>query len=146
MTLRLTEAEAAKLLSRRCDREAAYAGRRDAKAKRSKMGNHKVVVAGEATFDSKAEHRRWRELARLVKAGLISDLQRQVPFELVPAQRAPGGRKLRALHYIADFTYRDKANDLVVEDVKGMETQAWRDKRKLMLSVHGIWVKEIKAS
>lgn len=144
--LRLTEAEAAKLIARRSDREVAYADRRAAKSKRSKMGNHKVVVDGEKTFDSKAEYRRWRELLRLLKAGLITDMKRQVPFELVPAQKSPDGRKLRPQTYVADFTYINDKGALIVEDVKGFETQSWRDKRKQMFHKYGIWVREITAT
>lgn len=146
MTLHLTEREAAALLLRQTGRDDAYADRRAKKAGRNKYGNRKVEVKGEATFDSRAEYRRWLELLAQARAGVISGLERQVPFELVAAQRTPSGRKLRPLHYIADFTYRDQAGSLVVEDVKGMETQSWRDKRKLMLAVHGIWVREIKSS
>ena len=52
----------------------------------SKYKSKKVMVGGEV-FDSKKEYNRWRELCLLEKAGKISDLQRQVPFELIPAQR-----------------------------------------------------------
>ena len=96
------------------------------------------------TFDSRAEYRRWCELGVLLRAKEITDLQRQVPFELVPAQVSPDGTKLRPITYIADFTYRDKAGALVVEDPKGASTAEWIIKKKLMLHVHGIWVREIR--
>ena len=146
--MRLTEAEY-KALERpmtpvRLDRAAAYAVRTEKKSK-SKYGNHKVTTPEGLTFDSRAEYRRWCELNVLVKAREITDLKRQVPFDLVPAQVSPDGTKLRPLAYVADFTYRDKAGRLVVEDPKGASTAEWIIKKKLMLHVHGIWVREIRS-
>lgn len=146
--MRLTEAEY-KALERpmtpaRLDRSAAYAARTEKKSK-SKYGNHKVTTPEGLTFDSKAEYRRWCELNVLVKAREITDLKRQVPFDLVPAQVSPDGTKLRPVAYVADFTYRDKAGRLVVEDPKGASTAEWVIKKKLMLHVHGIWVREIRS-
>lgn len=109
-----------------------------------KYGNQKVTDKG-ITFDSKAEHKRWCYLVMLQKAKEIRDLQRQVPFELIPALARPRGGKERPTHYIADFTYTDKAGNQVVEDVKGAVTPEFRLKRKLMLWVHGIEVQEIRS-
>lgn len=50
---------------------------------RSKYGNEKVTVDGQ-TFDSEAEYRRYCELCLMAQAGEISDLQRQVRYELTP--------------------------------------------------------------
>lgn len=53
-------------------------------------------------------------------------------------------RKLleKSLSYYADFVYyRD--GELVVEDAKGMKTKEYIIKRKLMLSIHGIRIKEV---
>ena len=52
----------------------------------NKYNNRKVKVGGEV-FDSRKEYDRWRELCLLQKAGKITDLERQVKFELIPAQR-----------------------------------------------------------
>lgn len=109
-----------------------------------KYGNQKVVDHG-ITFDSKAEHRRWCYLVMLEKAGEIKDLQRQVSFLLIPELVKPRGGKERPTHYIADFTYRDKAGALICEDVKGAVTPEFRLKRKLMLWAHGIEVQEIRS-
>lgn len=128
----------------RLDRATAYAARTAKKAK-SKYGNQKVTTPDGLTFDSKAEHRRWCELKILLRAKEITDLQRQVPFDLVPAQVSPEGTKLRPVAYVADFTYRDKLGRLVVEDPKGASTAEWVIKKKLMLHVHGIWVREIRS-
>lgn len=130
-------------ISRRMTRDQAYAARTEKKSK-SKYGNQKVDTADGLTFDSKAEYRRWCELSWMLKAKEITDLQRQVPFVLVPPQVSPDGTKLRGITYVADFTYRDKTGALVVEDPKGDSTTVWVLKKKLMLHVHGIWVREIR--
>jgi hypothetical protein len=109
-----------------------------------KYGNQKVVDQG-IKFDSKAEHKRWQYLAMLEKAGEIRNLRMQVPFELIPAMPKPSGGKERPTHYLADFAYTDKSGAQVVEDVKGAVTPEFRLKRKLMLHVHGIEVKEIRS-
>lgn len=88
------------------------------------------------------------------RAGEISDLRRQVPYNLIPPQREPdtvgarGGVKPgrlieRGVDYIADFVYRDKAGNIVVEDAKGVRTKEYIIKRKLMLWVNGIRIKEV---
>lgn len=103
----------------------------------AKYGNTKVEVDG-MPFDSKREAARWQELRLLERAGEISDLRRQVRYELVP--KLPGERPV---DYIADFVYRDKNGNEVVEDVKGVRTPAYVIKRKLMLWRHGIRIREV---
>jgi len=114
------------------------------KPRTQKYGNQKVATAG-LVFDSKAEHRRWEYLVMLERAGEISELQLQVPFELIPAQVRPRGGRERPTVYIADFVYLDKAGVRVVEDVKGAVTPEFRLKRKLMLWRHGIEVQEVRS-
>lgn len=108
-----------------------------------KYGNTKVTDGGR-TFDSKAEHKRWQYLVLLERAGEIRDLRMQVPFELIPAQVAPSGKKERPTVYLADFTYTTKDGVSVCEDVKGAVTPEFRLKRKLLLWIHRIEIKEIK--
>lgn len=145
--LRLTEAELVDLSARTRGRPSMI-DMRDRPAERQKRtqkyGNTKVEDAGR-TFDSKAEHKRWQYLAMLEKAGEIRDLRLQVPFELIPAQVTPSGKKERPTVYLADFVYLDRDNKTVVEDVKGAVTPEFRLKRKLMLHVHGIEVKEVRS-
>jgi hypothetical protein len=94
-------------------------------------------------YDSRKEHRRANELRLMQRAGLISNLREQVPYELIPTQRDKDGKVLeRACSYIADFVYTDEHGNTVVEDTKGVRTEVYRIKRKLMLKVHGICVTE----
>ena len=94
------------------------------------------VRAGDEVFDSRREYNRWCELRLLERAGQISELKRQVAFELIPKQDGE-----RSVKYIADFVYT-KDGKMVVEDAKGAKTPAYIIKRKLMLFVHKIRVKE----
>ena len=116
----------------------------------SKYHSKKITIDGN-TFDSRKEYRRFCELSLLQRAGAITDLQRQVEFELIPAQREPdtigvrGGVKKgktieHKVSYIADFTYKENGQ-LVVEDTKGYPTKDFIIKRKLLLWVHGIRLK-----
>ena len=106
----------------------------------SKYHNRKVTQGGE-TLDSVKEYRRFCELRLLERAGAVTDLRRQVKFELIPAQRVDGKVVERACSYVADFVYMENGQQ-VVEDAKGMRTQEYRLKRKLMLWVHGIRIRE----
>ena len=110
---------------------------------RPKYGNRRITLGDGEVFDSVAEARRWGELLLLQRGGAIRDLRRQVRFELVPAQRDPAGRAVRAVSYVADFVYEEAAGRQVVEDVKGVRTAEYRLKAKLMLWRHGIVVKEV---
>lgn len=108
----------------------------------TKYGNRKVVVDG-IQFDSLREARRYRELKLLERAGVIRDLKLQVKFQLIPAQKKPSGGTERACTYTADFVYKDSTGREVVEDAKGMHTQQYVIRRKMMLWVHGIEVMEV---
>lgn len=97
-------------------------------------------------------------LKLLERAGEIRDLQRQVEYELIPAQyetyeryskkgkRLKDGVKLieKRCCYVADFVYTDvKTGQTVVEDTKGVRTKEYVIKRKLMLYIHKIRVREV---
>ena len=123
---------------------------------KNKYHSKKIVVKGE-TFDSKKEYRRFCELSLLQKAGAITDLQRQVEFELIPAQYetyeryGKNGKRLkdgqrcieRSCVYVADFVYYENGIK-VVEDTKSevTKTKDYKIKRKLMLWIHKIKIKE----
>jgi hypothetical protein len=111
----------------------------------TKYGNKKVVAYG-ISFDSKREAKRYSELRLLERAGKIKNLELQKEFVLIPNQYDGVTGKLleRSCRYRADFCYYDceKLTD-VCEDTKGVSTADYIIKRKLMLFVHGIEVKEI---
>lgn len=122
-----------------------------------KYGNHKVETE-DGIFDSRKEARRNAELQLLEQAGEIRDLQRQVRFTLIPAQRekdeiGPRGGihkgKIieQAVTYVADFVYTAADGRTVVEDVKGYKDGAAYKvfvlKRKLMLYILGIRIREV---
>lgn len=107
----------------------------------AKYGNRKITVDG-ITFDSLHEYARWQELNWLQRAGHITDLDRQVKFELIPAQRVDGKMVERAVNYIADFVYKENGQT-VVEDTKGFRTKEYILKRKMMLYFHGIQIREV---
>lgn len=108
----------------------------------NKYGADKVTINGEK-FDSKKEARRYSELRLLERGGVISDLRRQVRFELIPSQKGADGKTIeRPVTYIADFVYTENGTQ-VVEDTKGMKTKEYIIKRKLMLYIHGIRIKEV---
>lgn len=121
-----------------------------------KYGNTKTVIDG-IEFDSKKEADRYCELMFLQRAGVISNLELQKEFELIPAQyenvsreeyinskgkKTKGKCIERAVKYKADFVYTENGKT-VVEDTKGMKTKEYIIKRKLMLYIHGIRIKEI---
>ena len=108
----------------------------------SKYRNTKITADG-LTFDSRKEYFRWHELSLLEKAGVISGLQRQVRYELLPSQKVDGKVVERPVHYIADFVYQEDGQT-VVEDIKSpaTKTPVYVVKRKLMLQKHGIRIRE----
>ena len=125
----------------------------------NKYGNKKIIMDGEV-FDSKREYYRYMDLKLLEGCGAISDLKRQVKYELIPVQREKStrvytkGRKKgqpiegkiieKAVSYVADFVYIDSTTGReVVEDAKGMRTKDYIIKRKLMLYIHGIKIREV---
>ena len=102
----------------------------------SKYRNQKTEMDGEK-FDSKKECARYRQLRFLEKEGVIKDLQRQVKYELIPKTD-----KFRAASYVADFVYTLRG-ETIVEDVKGMKTQVYLLKKKMMYAKYGIEIKEV---
>lgn len=121
-----------------------------------KYRNVKATSADGREFDSTKERNRYEELLLMQKAGMIYGLETQKKYILIPAQREPdtvgargGTHKGKVIEretvYIADFTYYTKEGDLIVEDVKSPATRTpqYKIKKKLMLYVHGIRIKEV---
>lgn len=95
-----------------------------------KYNAQKTTVAG-ITFDSKAEAGRYTELKLLEKAGVISGLRLQPVYPLQNGFNR-NGKRYRPIKYKADFEYIQD-NQTVVEDVKGVETEAFKIKKKMFL-------------
>ena len=125
---------------------------------KNKYYNCKTKSSDGIVFDSHKEASRWEQLRILERAGEITELQRQVKYEIIPAQyetyeryskrgeRLKDGERLveRNAEYVADFVYTiTKTGETIVEDAKGFRTKDYILKRKLMLLVHGIRIKEV---
>ena len=121
--------------------------------KRHKYSAQKVVYDG-ITFHSKKEGRRYLDLKLLEKSGQISQLELQVVYLLSPNIYYDVLRKefllekdthswcvQRATKYIADFVYVENSR-LIVEDVKGFRTKAYRKKANQMKKIYGITILE----
>ena len=126
--------------------------------------NNKITRVHGMDFASAWEAKRYQELYFLGKCGHISNLRTQVPYELIPAQyreiptdkiytrgAKKGQQKYkkvcveRAVKYIADFVYIEDGKE-IVEDTKSPATRSEEGyiiKRKLMLYVHNIKIREV---
>lgn len=122
--------------------------------RRPKYGNRQTVICGEK-FDSAKEGRRYLYLLDAQKRGVISDLKRQVKFQLIPAvteeyvvhlktkDKVKTRTLQRAITYICDFQYV-KDGKLIVEDVKSSPDILPDDfalKNKMMFAIKGIKIK-----
>ena len=114
---------------------------------RNKCNAVKVTVDG-IEFASKKEANRYCELKLLERCGEISNLELQKEFLLIPSQKIDGKVVERPVKYIADFAYIENGK-YIVEDAKGYRNPAsavyakFVLKRKLMLYIHGIRIKEV---
>ena len=108
----------------------------------NKYSNKKCRCASGHVHDSKKEAKRCNELTILERAGIIKDLRQQVKFVLIPSQKIGGKVVERECSYYADFCYTENGRK-IVEDTKGMKVDSYIIKRKLMLYVHGIKIKEL---
>lgn len=104
----------------------------------NKYGSRRTFCDG-VWFDSQREADRWIQLKLMERAGEISELRRQQRFELIPKND-----KYRAVTYVADFVYLDRrTGDIVVEDAKGVRTEVYKLKKKLMYDRYGIEIREV---
>lgn len=101
------------------------------KQRRSKY-NAKAVVVDGMRFDSKKEAEYYRQLKIQQEDGSILFFLRQTPFHL------PGGVKL-----VLDFIvfYVDGLVRFV--DVKGMRTDTYKVKKRIVEDVYGIEIEEV---
>lgn len=104
--------------------------------KQHKYGAKATKVDGH-TFPSKAEANRYLQLKLLLKSKSIRDLEIQPRYPL-----EVNGVKVGT--YVADFRYVDIEKGLmVVEDVKGVRTEVYRLKKRIVEALYGIEITEI---
>lgn len=101
----------------------------------NKYHNKTVVSIEGEKFDSKYEYQEWCRLKLLERGKIISDLRRQVPFELIPSINTRQG-VLRKISYIADFVYQE-GNRWFAVDTKGFETDVYQIKKRLFILTYG---------
>ena len=95
------------------------------------------VWLGEERFDSRREADAWLQLVERERRGEITELRRQVPFDLCCP--TPGDDAVVA-QYLADFTWREHDGVFVVADAKGIRTPVFRLKAKWMALQHDITI------
>jgi len=105
-----------------------------------KYHNKKCEYKG-LKFDSLKERNHYIVLEHLEKTGQIKDLRRQVKFLLQPSFKL-NGKTIRAINYIADFTYL-KDGILVVVDTKGFRTKDYLLKKKMFQYKYGMDIVEV---
>lgn len=93
--------------------------------------HNKKIKTEDGTFDSKYEYEEWCRLKLLERSGIISELQRQVSFDLIPTIKTTE-ETLRGIKYIADFVYVENGIFKVV-DTKGFETDVYKLKKRLFI-------------
>ena len=97
--------------------------------KKNKYHASRVEMDG-VVYDSKKEAKRAAVLQQQAKYGIITNLERQVTFELQPGYTNNQGKKIRPINYIADFVYEQEGKK-IVEDTKGWRTKEYSIKKKL---------------
>ena len=111
--------------------------------KKSKYGNKKVQITINSEiykFDSKKELKRFRELYALAKSGEITELVLQPKYLLIDTLRLAGHKTLAKRSYSADFRYKNKLGETIVEDVKAsakFQDPVYRIKKHLFLEKYG---------
>lgn len=122
--------------------EAPAAPAKSKPSKRKKYGNTKITNQ-HGTFDSVREWERFQVLMLKERGGLITNLRRQVRFELVPGVKLAGEKRARpAIRYFADFVYVEHGRE-IIEDSKGRQTPEYRLKKHLMKALLGLDIVEV---
>jgi hypothetical protein len=143
----MTEAEYAVYQSRFQQHADANAPKtEDGAVKRGKHRNVKVEHDG-IVFDSKKELRVWLSLSALAARGEITELRRQVRFELLPAVKLHGEKRTKpGLDYVADFVFIDAQGRQVVQDAKSKHTRTlaeYRTRKHMMKSLLNLDIEEV---
>jgi len=106
-----------------------------------KYHNRKVEIDGHK-FDSRHEAEIYLYLKQQETDGNISSLSLQVPFTLLDKYTI-NGRTVRAIKYIADFTFENQDGELEVWDAKGYKTDVYNLKKKIFEYRYGVEIKEV---
>lgn len=106
------------------------------KRRKNKYGNYKCEYKN-MVFDSKNERDRFIFLEECLNRKKIKNLSRQIKFVLQNKYSyydltKQCNRKIGSIIYVADFVYEYKGY-VVVEDFKGIETDIFKLKEKLLL-------------
>lgn len=113
-------------------------GKVSLKPKKAKYGNKPIVVDGRR-YASKREAKYCENLIQLEKAGKIGGLELQRRFQIL----GPKGELICV--YVADAAFWDHEQDRFrVIDIKGIETDVFKIKRKLMRAFNGIDVEVVR--
>lgn len=122
-------------MRRRNDRAAWTAAILGKPEKKKKTKYNNVKTDG---FDSKHEAKIAKDLLSLERAGNIKNLEMQVPIILIE-----GRDGVRGIKYVADFTFQDPDGKEHIMDAKGMKTQVYKLKKKLLYLLHGKTIEEV---
>lgn len=127
------------------------------KREKGKKYNNTKIECEDGKFDSKKEYQRWLVLKEAQEQGIITELQRQVKFVLIPAVtedyvvhlKTKDKIKTRTLQlaicYTCDFTYC-KDGEYIVSDVKASPKMLPKEyvlKKKILFALKGILIKEV---
>jgi len=116
--------------------------------------HNKKIENAFGVFDSSLEYKRYLFLLDAQKRGVIRNLQRQVEYILIPNQYRTEVVHLKTkdkfvdklieqkVSYFADFVYM-KGDEVVVEDTKGFRLPDYVIKRKMMLFMRGVHIREV---
>lgn len=107
----------------------------------NKYKNKKCEYNG-IKFDSIKERNYYIKLEFMQRTGQIKELKRQVEFVLLETFKLED-KTYRKTKYIADFTYIDKEGKYHVVDTKGIKTDVYLLKKKLMAWKYGIEIEEV---
>ena len=103
----------------------------------NKFGN-KIVQIDDIKFRSKLEGNRYLQLKLMKSGGFVHDFKMQVEYRLEH-------NGILITRYKADFVVAYADGTVVVEDTKGVETEAFKIKKNLMLALLGIEIHIIKS-
>ena len=96
-----------------------------------KYGNKITEVNGIA-FDSKKEAAYYEDLLLQQRIGAVKSIELQPEFVLQPGYEREG-KKIRSIIYRADFKVTEASGHIYYVDTKGMRTQVYLIKKKMLL-------------